>query len=108
MEAYGAAYALQELLTVKSDDVQGRVRVYESIVRGEDLPQPGIPESFRVLMQEMRSLCLNVEALDAAGNAIDLRDDEDEAGRGANSLGFDLGRRPNEPGLLTTDEFINA
>ncbi len=108
MEAYGAAYALQELLTVKSDDVQGRVRVYESIVRGEDLPQPGIPESFRVLMQEMRSLCLNVEALDAAGNAIDLRDDDDEAGRGPNSLGFDLGKRPNAPGLLTTDEFINA
>ena len=59
-------------------------------------------------MQEMRSLCLNVEALDAAGNAIDLRDDEDEASRGPNSLGFDLGKRPNAPGLLTTDEFMNA
>ena len=100
LEAYGAAYALQELLTVKSDDVQGRVRVYESIVRGEDLPQPGIPESFRVLMQEMRSLCLNVEALDMAGNAIDLRDDEDEASRGAKDLGFDLSRRPNAPGVV--------
>ena len=66
LEAYGAAYALQELLTIKSDDTTGRVKVYEAIVKGEDIPEPGIPESFRVLIQEMRSLCLNVEALDAA------------------------------------------
>ncbi|MST48998.1 DNA-directed RNA polymerase subunit beta [Mobiluncus porci] len=105
LEAYGAAYALQEILTVKSDDVQGRVKVYESIVRGVDLPQPGIPESFRVLMQEMRSLCLNVEVLDFDGNAIDMRDDEDEASRGAAKLGFDLSKRPNAPGMaLTMDE----
>ena len=61
LEAYGAAYALQELLTIKSDDTTGRVKVYEAIVKGEDIPEPGIPESFRVLIQEMRSLCLNVE-----------------------------------------------
>ena len=90
---------------MKSDDVQGRVKVYESIVRGVDLPQPGIPESFRVLMQEMRSLCLNVEVLDFDGNAIDMRDDEDEASRGAAKLGFDLSKRPNAPGMaLTMDE----
>ena len=86
LEAYGAAYALQEILTVKSDDVQGRVKVYEAIVRGEDLPQPGIPESFRVLMQEMRSLCLNVEVLDFDGHPLDMRDDADEASRGAAKL----------------------
>ena len=96
LEAYGAAYALQELLTVKSDDVNGRVKVYEAIVKGEDIPEPGIPESFKVLMKEMQSLCLNVEALDAEGNAIGLDDAEDEAGRRASEeLGFDLGRRPD-------------
>ena len=63
MEAYGAAYALQELLTIKSDDVPGRVKVYEAIVKGENIPDPGIPESFKVLVKEMQSLCLNVEVL---------------------------------------------
>ncbi|WP_067779034.1 DNA-directed RNA polymerase subunit beta [Actinomyces vulturis] len=96
LEAYGAAYALQELLTVKSDDVNGRVKVYEAIVKGEDIPEPGIPESFKVLVKEMQSLCLNVEALDAAGNAIALDDAEDDGGRRvAEELGFDLGRRPD-------------
>ena len=104
LEAYGASHALQELLTVKSDDVQGRVRVYEAITRGADIPEPGIPESFRVLVQEMRSLCLNVEALDAAGNAIDMRDEDDTASRGAANLGFDLSKRPNAPGMLLTPE----
>ncbi|MCF2711878.1 MAG: DNA-directed RNA polymerase subunit beta [Schaalia hyovaginalis] len=94
LEAYGAAYALQELLTIKSDDTTGRVKVYEAIVKGEDIPEPGIPESFRVLIQEMRSLCLNVEALDAAGNAIDLRD-QDEDFNAREDLGITLDARPN-------------
>ena len=96
LEAYGAAYALQELLTVKSDDVVGRVKVYEAIVKGEDIPEPGIPESFKVLMKEMQSLCLNVDALDAAGNVISLDGvDDDSRRRSSDQLGFDLGRRPN-------------
>ncbi len=94
LEAYGAAYALQELLTIKSDDTTGRVKVYEAIVKGADIPEPGIPESFRVLIQEMRSLCLNVEALDAAGNAIDLRD-RDEDFNAREDLGITLDARPN-------------
>ena len=94
LEAYGAAYALQELLTIKSDDTTGRVKVYEAIVKGEDIPEPGIPESFRVLIQEMRSLCLNVEALDAAGNAIDLRDNDEEFDA-REDLGITLDARPN-------------
>ena len=95
LEAYGAAYALQEMLTIKSDDVTGRVKVYEAIVKGENIPEPGIPESFKVLIKEMRSLCLNVEALDAEGNAIELRDADDEVYRAADELGIDLSRRPD-------------
>ncbi len=68
MEAYGAAYALQELLTIKSDDVPGRVKVYEAIVKGENIPDSGIPESFKVLVKEMQSLCLNVEVLSQDGS----------------------------------------
>ena len=94
LEAYGAAYALQELLTIKSDDTTGRVKVYEAIVKGEDIPEPGIPESFRVLIQEMRSLCLNVEALDAAGNVIDLREEDDDF-NAREELGITLDARPN-------------
>jgi DNA-directed RNA polymerase beta subunit len=74
MQAYGAAYALQELLTIKSDDVLGRVKVYEAIVKGENIPEPGIPESFKVLLKELQSLCLNVEVLSGDGQAIELRD----------------------------------
>ena len=77
LEAYGAAYTLQEILTVKSDDVTGRVRTYEAIVKGHNVPQPGVPESFKVLVKELQSLCLDIQVLDAAGNAIELRDDED-------------------------------
>ncbi|HLV04014.1 MAG TPA: DNA-directed RNA polymerase subunit beta [Actinomycetaceae bacterium] len=95
LEAYGAAYALQELLTIKSDDIPGRVKVYEAIVKGENIPEPGIPESFKVLMKEMQSLCLNVEALDAEGNAIELRDSDEEVYRAADELGIDLSRRPD-------------
>ncbi|MDR0593862.1 MAG: DNA-directed RNA polymerase subunit beta, partial [Bifidobacteriaceae bacterium] len=95
LEAYGAAYALQELLTIKSDDVVGRVKVYEAIVKGENVHDPGIPESFRVLMQEMKSLCLNVDVMSADGTAIEMRDSDDEVYRAAEELGIDLARRPD-------------
>ena len=78
LEAYGAAYTLQEILTVKSDDVTGRVRTYESIVKGHNIPQPGVPESFKVLVKELQSLCLDVRVLDKDGNEIELKDDDDD------------------------------
>ncbi|MEQ6899356.1 DNA-directed RNA polymerase subunit beta [Microbacterium sp. KR10-403] len=93
LEAYGAAYALQELLTVKSDDILGRVKVYEAIVKGENIPEPGTPESFKVLMKEMQSLCLNVEVLSADGTAVNLRDTDDEAFRAAEELGINISSR---------------
>ncbi len=77
LEAYGAAYTLQEILTVKSDDVTGRVRTYEAIVKGHNVPQPGVPESFKVLVKELQSLCLDIQVLDPEGNTIELKDDED-------------------------------
>ncbi len=92
LEAYGAAYALQELLTVKSDDVLGRVKVYEAIVKGENIPEPGIPESFKVLVKEMQSLCLNVEVLSATGQALEIREADEDAFRAAEELGIDLSR----------------
>ena len=90
LEAYGAAYTLQEILTIKSDDVHGRVKVYEAIVKGENIPEPGVPESFKVLIKEMQSLCLNVEVLSTDGQTIEMRDVEDEGYRSADALGFDL------------------
>ena len=93
MQAYGAAYTLQELLTIKSDDTVGRVKVYEAIVKGENIPEPGIPESFKVLLKELQSLCLNVEVLSSDGAAIELRDGEDEdLERAAANLGINLSR----------------
>ncbi|MGH2794356.1 MAG: DNA-directed RNA polymerase subunit beta [Actinomycetota bacterium] len=93
LEAYGAAYALQELLTIKSDDVMGRVKVYEAIVKGENIPEPGIPESFKVLIKEMQSLCLNVEVLSAEGKEIEMRETDEDVFRAADELGIDLSRR---------------
>ncbi|WP_295126348.1 DNA-directed RNA polymerase subunit beta [uncultured Leifsonia sp.] len=93
LEAYGAAYALQELLTIKSDDILGRVKVYEAIVKGENIQEPGIPESFKVLIKEMQSLCLNVEVLSADGQAVSLRDADDEAFRAAEELGINISSR---------------
>ena len=93
LEAYGAAYALQELLTIKSDDVLGRVKVYEAIVKGENIPEPGIPESFKVLIKEMQSLALNVEVRSAAGEEIELRETDEDVFRAAEELGIDLSRR---------------
>ena len=95
LEAYGAAYTLQELLTIKSDDVPGRVKVYEAIVKGENIPDSGIPESFKVLLKEMQSLCLNVEVLSSDGGLIDMKENDDEVYRAAEELGIDLSRRPN-------------
>ncbi|MFF3567003.1 DNA-directed RNA polymerase subunit beta [Nocardia jiangxiensis] len=93
MQAYGAAYTLQELLTIKSDDVVGRVKVYEAIVKGENIPEPGIPESFKVLLKELQSLCLNVEVLSSDGAAIEMRDGDDEdLERAAANLGINLSR----------------
>ncbi|WP_431965322.1 DNA-directed RNA polymerase subunit beta [Nocardia sp. bgisy134] len=104
MQAYGAAYTLQELLTIKSDDVVGRVKVYEAIVKGENIPEPGIPESFKVLLKELQSLCLNVEVLSSDGAAIELREGEDEdLERAAANLGINLSR--NE--AATVDDLAN-
>ncbi|MCI5825357.1 MAG: DNA-directed RNA polymerase subunit beta [Arcanobacterium sp.] len=91
LEAYGAAHTLQEMLTIKSDDTVGRVKVYEAIVKGDSIPEPGIPESFKVLVQEMKSLCLNVEALDKGGNPISLQDADDDAFRSPQSAGITTG-----------------
>jgi DNA-directed RNA polymerase subunit beta len=93
MQAYGAAYALQELLTIKSDDVLGRVKVYEAIVKGENIPEPGIPESFKVLLKELQSLCLNVEVLSSDGVTLEMKETDDEVFRAAEELGIDLSRR---------------
>jgi DNA-directed RNA polymerase subunit beta len=93
MQAYGAASTLQELLTIKSDDIVGRVRVYESVVKGENIPEPGIPESFKVLLKELQALCLNVEVLSTDGVAIEMRDsDDDDLERAAANLGINISR----------------
>lgn len=92
LEAYGAAYALQEILTIKSDDVLGRVKVYEAIVKGENIPEPGIPESFKVLIKEMQSLCLDVKVLNGEGAEIRVGDTDEEAYRAQEILGINLSR----------------
>ena len=92
LEAYGAAYCLQELLTIKSDDVLGRVKVYEAIVKGDNIPQPGIPESFKVLIKEMQSLCLDVEVLSEEGHQIEMHELDEDVYRTTESLGIDISR----------------
>ena len=92
LEAYGAAYCLQELLTTKSDDVLGRIKVYESIVMGQNIPEPGIPESFKVLVKEMQSLCLNVEVLDLEGDQVEMREIDEDVFRTSDGLGIDISR----------------
>ena len=89
LEAYGAAYCLQELLTIKSDDVLGRVKVYEAIVKGENIPEPGIPESFKVLIKEMQALCLNVRVMNEQGQEIEIRELDEDAFRTTEALGID-------------------
>ncbi len=114
LEAYGSAYCLQELLTIKSDDVLGRVKVYEAIVKGDNIPEPGVPESFKVLMKEMQALCINVEVLADDGSEIEMRELDEDVFRAAEELGIDISRpergsdeddadRPSRPdaGLLT-------
>jgi len=103
LEAYGAAWALQEMLTIKSDDVQGRVKVYEAIVKGENIPESGIPESFKVLVKEMESLCLNVEVLTADGKVVELKDTEDDF-RVADNFEIDLGQRPGRDSFPLLEE----
>ncbi len=92
LEAYGSAYCLQELLTIKSDDVLGRVKVYEAIVKGDNIPEPGVPESFKVLMKEMQALCINVEVLADDGSEIEMRELDEDVFRAAEELGIDISR----------------
>jgi DNA-directed RNA polymerase subunit beta len=99
LEAYGAAYALQEILTIKSDDVLGRVKVYESIVKGENIPEPGTPESFKVLIKEMQALSLDVQVLDENGNEAAIGDVDDEAYKRVQKLGIDLSRPEKEENI---------
>ena len=100
LEAYGAAYTLQEILTVKSDDITGRVKTYEAIVKGHNVPQPGVPESFKVLVKELQSLCLDIKVLDENMEVIELEDDEDDE---------ETGRPMAEaPAVGSDDEFAAA
>ena len=96
--AYGAAYVLQEILTIKSDDVLGRVKAYEAIVKGENIPEPGIPESFKVLVKEMQSLCLDVEIISESGEEIELKEEDEDIFKTAEELGLDLSGIGGAPG----------
>jgi DNA-directed RNA polymerase subunit beta len=90
LEAYGAAYTLQEMLTIKSDDTVGRVKAYEAIVKGENIAEPSIPESFKVLLKEMQSLALDVQVISEDGGEVEVREEDDELLRAAEELGIDL------------------
>jgi DNA-directed RNA polymerase subunit beta len=90
LEAYGAAYTLQEMLTIKSDDTVGRVKAYEAIVKGENIAEPSIPESFKVLLKEMQSLALDVDVISEEGTSVEVREEDDELLRAAEELGIDL------------------
>ena len=105
LEAYGAAYTLQEILTVKSDDVTGRVRTYEAIVKGQNVPKPGVPESFKVLIKELQSLCLDIRVLDEQGNEIELKDDDDD---GYQPVRDDYYDRDDDFGYQSDADFASA
>jgi DNA-directed RNA polymerase subunit beta len=90
LEAYGAAYTLQEMLTIKSDDTVGRVKAYEAIVKGENIAEPSIPESFKVLLKEMQSLALDIHVISEDGGEVEVREEDDELLRAAEELGIDL------------------
>ncbi|MET3197064.1 DNA-directed RNA polymerase beta subunit [Bacillus sp. OAE603] len=90
LEAYGAAYTLQEILTVKSDDVVGRVKTYEAIVKGENVPEPGVPESFKVLIKELQSLGMDVKMMSATDEEIEMRDTEDDDDQASEHLAMDM------------------
>ena len=99
LEAYGAAYTLQEILTVKSDDLMGRQKTYEAIVKGEPVPKPGVPESFKVMIRELQGLGLDVRVLDENGDVVDLRNDdgdEDEGGYTSDTMELDYNANENE------------
>src|SRR5690606_15398073 len=96
LEAYGAAYTLQELLTVKSDDVVGRVKTYEAIVKGENVPEPGVPESFKVLIKELQSLGLDVRVLTEEAEEVEIREEEEDISEMARELGIDIHGRDEE------------
>ena len=98
--AYGAAYVLQEILTIKSDDILGRVKAYEAIVKGENIPEPGIPESFKVLVKEMQSLCLDVEIISESGEEIELKEQDEDIFKTAEELGLNLGVEDDGSGDL--------
>jgi DNA-directed RNA polymerase subunit beta len=93
LEAYGAAYTLQEMLTIKSDDTQGRVKAYEAIVKGENIARPGVPESFKVLLKEMQSLALDIQVMSEEGGSVEVAEEEDDLLRAAEELGIDLTAR---------------
>ena len=105
LEAYGAAYTLQEILTVKSDDVTGRVKTYEAIVKGLNVPKPGVPESFKVLIKELQSLCLDIRVLDAQGNEIELKEDDDD---GYQPVRDDYYDRDDDFGYQSDADFASA
>ena len=109
LEAYGAAYTLQEMLTVKSDDTVGRVKAYEAIVKGENIPEPSIPESFKVLLKEMQSLALDVNVISEGGGEVQIREEDDELLRAAEELGIDISpgslrATPREPEAQELEE----
>ncbi len=113
LEAYGAAYTLQEMLTVKSDDTVGRVKAYEAIVKGENIPEPSIPESFKVLLKEMQSLALDVNVISEGGGEVQIREEDDELLRAAEELGIDISpgslrATPREPEAQELEEGATA
>ncbi len=103
LEAYGAAYTLQEILTVKSDDIVGRVKTYEAIVKGEKVPEPGVPESFKVLIKELQSLCMDVKVLSENNEVIEIREDDDDVVETAKELGLDIGELKPAPPLVENE-----
>ncbi|MCI9028484.1 MAG: DNA-directed RNA polymerase subunit beta, partial [Lawsonibacter sp.] len=105
LEAYGAAYTLQEILTVKSDDVTGRVKTYEAIVKGLNVPKPGVPESFKVLIKELQSLCLDMKVLDAQGCEIELKDEDEDTYQPVRDDYYD---REDSFGYQAGDDFAAA
>lgn len=107
LEAYGASYTLQEMLTVKSDDVVGRVKTYEAIVKGENVPEPGVPESFKVLIKELQSLALDVRVLSEDNKEIEIKETEDDIGETARELEFDLRYEPPASFARAADEAID-
>ncbi|MDO4582348.1 MAG: DNA-directed RNA polymerase subunit beta [Bacillota bacterium] len=104
LEAYGAAYTLQEIITVKSDDIVGRVKTYEAIVKGENIPEPGVPESFKVLIKELQSLCMDVQVLNEHNEPIEIKEDDDDVVETAKELGLEI-NEPKPPAPPVENEY---